>query len=183
MSHNNRSQTCPNSYIWIVTGKGKSILKTLFLILIGASYGMLSSAGVFTVLVAVGLVPRFAGKTHTSKKVILYEEMVIFGTMTGCVLSIFSRYCQFGAWWQSRFPEKMALWNGIGVFCQAVYGLFAGMFIGCLALAIAEMLDSIPILTRRISFRHGIGLAVLSMAIGKLCGSLLYFLTELHRTA
>lgn len=157
-------------------------MKTLFLILIGASYGMLSSAGVFTVLVAVGLVPRFAGKTHTSKRVVLYEEMVIFGTLTGCVLSIFSRYCRFGAWWQARFPEKMALWNGIGVFSQAVYGLFAGMFIGCLALAIAEMLDSIPILTRRISFRHGIGLVVLSMAVGKLCGSLIYFFTELHRT-
>lgn len=158
-------------------------MKTLFLILIGASYGMLSSAGVFTVLVAVGLVPRFAGKTHTSKKVVLYEEMVIFGTLIGCVLSIFNQYCQFAAWWQERFPEKMALWLGIGVFWQVVYGLFAGMFIGCLALAIAEMLDSIPILTRRISFRHGIGLAVLGMAAGKLCGSLFYFLAELHHTA
>lgn len=158
-------------------------MKTLFLAVIGASYGMLSSAGVFTVLVAVGLVPRFAGKTHTSRKVVLYEEMVIFGTLTGCVLSIFSRYCQFGAWWQARFPERMELWNGIGVLSQTVYGLFAGMFIGCLALAIAEMLDSIPILTRRISFRHGIGLAILSMAIGKLCGSLIYFFTEFHRTA
>ncbi len=158
-------------------------MKTLFLIFAGASYGMLSSAGVFTVLVAVGLVPRFAGETHTAKKVVLYEEMVIFGTLTGCALSIFERYCQFGAWWQGRFPEKMKLLLGIGVFWQAVYGLFAGMFIGCLALAIAEMLDSIPIMTRRICFRHGIGLAVLSMAAGKLCGSLFYFLTEFHRTA
>lgn len=158
-------------------------MKTLSLIFAGASYGLLSSAGVFTVLVAVGLVPRFAGKTHTAKKVVLYEEMVIFGTLTGCILSIFARYCQFGAWWQNRYPEKIELWLDIGVFCQAVYGLFAGMFIGCLALAIAEMLDSIPIMTRRISFRHGIGLTVLGMAIGKLCGSLLYFLTEFHRTA
>ena len=158
-------------------------MKTLFLIFVGASYGMLSSAGVFTVLVAVGLVPRFAGKTHTAKKVVLYEEMVIFGTMTGCILSIFARYCQFGAWWQNRYPEKLELWLGIGVVCQAFYGLFAGMFIGCLALAIAEMLDSIPIMTRRISFRHGIGLAVLGMAAGKLCGSLFYFLAEFHRTA
>lgn len=158
-------------------------MKTLFLIFVGASYGLLSSAGVFTVLVAVGLVPRFAGKTHTAKKIVLYEEMVIFGTLTGCVLSIFARYCQFGAWWQNRYPEKLELWLSIGAVCQAVYGLFAGMFIGCLALAIAEMLDSIPIMTRRVSFRHGIGLAVLGMAAGKLCGSLLYFLTEFHRTA
>ena len=154
-----------------------------FLILLGVSYGMLAAAGVFTVLVAVGLVPRFAGKTHTAGHVVLYEEMVIFGTLTGCVLSIFSRYCQFGAWWQTTFPGQENLLYGIGIVCQAVFGLFAGMFVGCLALAIAEMLDSIPIFSRRISFRHGLGLAVLSMAAGKLCGSVVYFLTELHRTA
>lgn len=157
-------------------------MKTCFLALLGASYGVLSSAGVFTVLVAVGLVPRFAGKTHTANRVLLYEEMVVFGAVTGCILSIFNRYCQFGAWWQARFPERLSLWLGIGVFLQAVYGIFAGMFIGCLALAIAEMLDSIPIFARRISFRHGLGLAILSMAVGKLCGSLLYFWLEFHRT-
>ncbi len=152
------------------------------LVLAGVSYGLLAAAGVFTVLAAVGLVPRFAGKTHTAEYVLLYEEMVIFGTLTGCVLSVFSRYCQFGAWWQGRFPGQKRLLYGIGGIWQAVFGFFAGMFVGCLALAIAEMLDSIPILTRRISFRHGLGLAVVSMAAGKICGSILYFLTELHRT-
>ena len=156
-------------------------MKWLFLVIIGASYGMLAAAGVFTVLVAVGLVPRFAGKTHTAKKVLLYEEMVILGTVVGTLLSVFPEYWQIAAFWQQRYPEQMQLWNGIGSCIQAVFGLFSGMFIGCLALAIAEMLDSIPIFTRRISFRHGIGLAILSMAVGKLCGSLLYFWTELHR--
>lgn len=158
------------------------MMRTFFLILTGFSYGLLAAAGVFTVFVAVGLVPRFAGKTHTAKYVALYEEMVIFGTLTGCVLSIFFRYCQFHAWWQQRWPQYTVLLDGMGVFVQILFGLFAGMFVGCLALAIAEMLDSIPIFTRRISFRHGLGLVVLSMAAGKLCGSLLYFLTELHRT-
>ncbi len=159
------------------------MLRIFFLFLIGISYGLLAAAGVFTVLVAVGLVPRFAGKTHTAKHVVLFEEMVIFGTLTGCVFSVFSRYCQFGEWWQQHFPGQLGLLYGLGTFWQAVFGLFAGMFIGCLALAIAEMLDSIPILSRRISFRHGLGLAVISMAAGKLCGSIIYFLTELHRTA
>lgn len=157
-------------------------MKTLFLAILGASYGLLAAAGVFTVLVAVGLVPRFAGRTHTGKKVVLYEEMVIFGTLFGCVLSVFSRYCQIGAWLQARFPEKVEWLMGAGNLFQAVYGIFAGMFIGCLALAIAEMLDSIPIFSRRISFRHGLGFAILGMALGKLCGSLIYFATEMHRT-
>ncbi len=159
------------------------IVGGIFLAVVGASYGLLAAAGVFTVLVAVGLVPRFAGKTHTAGKVLLYEEMVIFGTIAGSMLSIFPEYCQFGAWWQQHVPDLQGLWLQAGIFWQAMFGLFAGMFIGCLALAIAEMLDSIPIFTRRISFRHGIGLAILAMAAGKLCGSLLYFWQELHRTA
>lgn len=157
-------------------------MRVFFLIILGTSYGLLAAAGVFTVLVAVGLVPRFAGKTHTGKKVVLYEEMVIFGTLFGCIISVFSRYCGVGAWLQQRYPEHLQTVLGLGNAFQAVFGIFAGMFIGCLALAIAEMLDSIPIFARRISFRHGLGFTILGMAAGKLCGSLVYFWAELHRT-
>lgn len=163
--------------------KVEGMAGALFLSLFGISYGLLAAAGVFTVLVAVGLVPRFAGRTHTGKKVVLYEEMVIFGTLFGCLLSVFVRYCQVGAWLQNRFPEQTDVLLATGDVFQAVFGIFAGMFIGCLALAIAEMLDSIPIFARRISFRHGLGFAILGMAAGKLCGSLIYFWAELHRTA
>lgn len=160
-----------------------TIVKLFLLALFGFGFGALASAGVFTVLVAVGLVPRFAGKTHTAGKVVLYEEMVIFGTLTGCFISIFYRYSQIGAFLQERFPGGSGWWELLGNLGLLLFGLFGGMFIGCLALAIAEMLDSIPILARRVSFRHGLGYAILSMAVGKLCGSLFYFITEFHKTA
>ena len=156
-------------------------LKSLFLGFVGLCYGLLAAAGVFTVLVAVGLVPRFAGKTHTATKVFLYEEMVVLGTLAGSFVTIFPEYCQMGAFLQKKLPGLIQLCNGLGLGIQAIFGLFSGMFIGCLALAIAEMLDSIPIFARRISFRHGIGLAILSMALGKLCGALLFFFFVLHR--
>ena len=38
----------------------------------GVSAGLLVSGGVFTVLLSVGLVPRFAGITNTGKKIFLY---------------------------------------------------------------------------------------------------------------
>lgn len=187
-------------------GESKRTMKYIFLIFAGASFGLLAAAGVFTVLTAVGLVPRFAGKTHTARKILLFEEMVIIGTIVGCFVSIFPEYCQVGAGLErletlvelpgplierlvqvleQRAVRETAVVNGlqqtIGVLLQGSFGLFAGMFIGCLALAIAEMLDSIPIFARRIGFRHGIGLAVFSVAIGKLVGSLWYFWIELHR--
>ena len=156
------------------------LIRQLLLIVTGASYGLLSAAGVFTVLVAVGLIPRFAGKTHTARYVLLYEEMVIFGTLAECFATVF-RNTVSGEILQERFPEKMRLWTCNGVAAQAVFGLFAGMFIGCLALAIAEMLDSIPIFARRISFRHGLGWGHSGYGCGKICGSLFYFATELYQ--
>lgn len=154
-------------------------LKILLLVVFGGSFGLLAAAGVFTVLVAVGLIPRFAGKSHTAGQLILYEEMVVFGTMAGGFVSVFERYCHFGEWFVARGLPQTAV-QAAGTAVVILFGLFAGMFIGCLALAIAEMLDSIPIFSRRAGFRHGLGIAVCAMAAGKLCGSLWYFFVGLH---
>ena len=139
------------------------------LALVGFSFGALSAAGVFTVLAAVSLVPRFVGKTHTGKDVKTYENMIILGTIVGGMYSLYEY--RFLAWKSSYLP-----WAEFGVL--AVGGIFCGMFVGCLALAIAEMLDSIPIFARRARLSKGAGVVVLSIAIGKLVGSLLYFCME-----
>ncbi len=52
-------------------------LRQLLLLVIGVSAGLIVSAGVFTVLISVGLIPRFAGKMHVAKKVFVLEEMVV----------------------------------------------------------------------------------------------------------
>ena len=139
------------------------IFSYILLTVIAFSFGLLAAAGVFTVFVAVGLIPRFCGKTHTAKKIFLYEDMVILGTIIGSYFSIFERYIHIGAWFYNLFPYAQDFWNIVGNGCLGFAGIFYGMFVGCLALAIAEMLDSIPIFTRRISFRHGLGCAILFM--------------------
>ncbi len=136
-------------------------IKEIFLMLIFGSFGFIVSAGVFTVLLAVGLIPRFAGKTHTGDHIFLYEEMVVAGSIIGNLWSVFQISIGLGQWF------------------LILFGFFAGIFVGCLALAIAEMLDTIPIFARRIGFRHGLGLVVLSVAFGKLLGSLIYFFYRL----
>lgn len=154
------------------------IWQQFFLGILGLSAGILVSAGVFTVLLSVGLVPRFAGQTHTSRNVFLYEEMVVLGTMTGDFFSIFPGCGYVGEWIREKLLFGVAtvvVWKWAASVLMALFGLFAGIFVGCLALAIAEMLDSIPILTRRIGFRHGLGFMVLGIALGKLVGSLIYF--------
>lgn len=151
------------------------LIKYIGMAILGVSFGALISGGVFTVLIAIGLIPRFAGKTHTAKKVFLYEEMVIAGTLFGNILSVFGNYLPIGEFMKNTIGMSSNIWDIFGSFFLILYGTFAGMFVGCLALAIAEMLDTIPIFARRIGFRKGLGIAVIAMALGKGIGSLIYF--------
>lgn len=154
-------------------------LKQMFLALIGGSAGLIVSAGVFTVLISVGLIPRFAGKMHVADKVFVLEEMVICGTLAGSFFSIYSRLAMIGTFVREHalfgVEATEGVWRLAGTLIQIIFGLFAGIFVGCLALAIAEMLNTIPVFARRIGFRHGLGIAILSVAMGKLIGSIIYF--------
>lgn len=154
-------------------------LKQILLAVIGISAGLIVSAGVFTVLISVGLIPRFAGKMHVARKIFVLEEMVVFGTLAGGFFSIFSDWGMIGEFVKQRqlFGQGTTngIWNFIGTVFLILFGLFAGIFVGCLALAIAEMLNTIPVFARRIGFRHGLGIAILAVAFGKLLGSLIYF--------
>ncbi len=140
------------------------MMKQVLLGICGVSFGALASAGVFTVLATVGLVPRFAGKMHVARKIFALEEAVICGTILGGVASVFY-----------KFLGEAILPYAVGQVLLSIFGIFAGMFVGCLALAIAEMLNSIPIFARRIGFRHGLGVAILCVALGKVAGSIFYF--------
>ena len=163
-------------------------LETIFMGILGGAAGFGVSGGVFTTLIAIGLIPRFAGKTHTAKHIFLYEEMVICGTLFGGIVTVFFPFLQVHKWFGDDFTRNGVFYEGLlagnwypilGAFILLVFGLFSGIFVGCLALAIAEMLDTIPIFARRSGFRHGIGIAILCMAIGKTVGSLIYFIKEL----
>ena len=128
------------------------------------------SAGVFTVLFVVGLIPRFAGRTDTARCELFYEECLVFGAILADGLSIYPIRGSLG-----ELTAQMAHANVLLTAILVLIGTFAGIFVGSLAMAIAEMLDSIPIFTRRVGFRHGLGIVVLAMALGKMTGSFVYF--------
>jgi len=149
-------------------------IEQILLGVVGFAAGTGVSGGVFTTLIAVGLIPRFAGKTHTAKHIFLYEEMVVCGTLFGGLVSVFLPFLDVKGF-ADRLPWLQGIYPLVGTGILIIFGLFAGIFVGCLALAIAEMLDSIPIFARRMKFRHGVGIVILCMAIGKTVGSLIYF--------
>ncbi len=116
---------------------------------------------------------------HVARRIFVLEEMVVFGTLFGGFFSIFSDWGMIGAFVRGHnlFGSEATegVWNLLGMLFLLIFGTFAGIFVGCLALAIAEMLNTIPIFARRIGFRHGLGIAILAVALGKLTGSLIYF--------
>lgn len=154
-------------------------LKLLLLIVAGLGFGFLSSSGVFTVFISVGLVPRFADKTHTAYAANRYENWIVLGAIAGCIFSAYYGFFYQGGLWEIFSKMGIVMPEVVGNVLLAAYGLFAGMFVGCFAIAIAETLNTIPIFVRRVSLGKGIGIVLLGVALGKTAGSLIYFIEEL----
>ncbi|MCL2387009.1 MAG: stage V sporulation protein AB [Defluviitaleaceae bacterium] len=127
-------------------------------VLIGFGSGMVIAAAVFAFITVIGVVPRFAQKTNTQQHCRIYETAIavggIFGTIAG--------FASF------RLP--------FGVVGAVIISLCVGIFYGCLAMSLAEVLDVMPILTRRGNIKRGLFFFVMAIAIGKFVGSMLYFL-------
>lgn len=131
--------------------------KQMILAVFGLSSGMLVAGGLFSFIVSLGVISDFADRTHTGNKILLYEDAVMLGGILGNVAYMY----------QVRLFEAPLL---LGIF-----GLFAGVFVGCWAMALAEILNVFPIFIRRANLLKGIPYIILSIAIGKGIGATLYF--------
>lgn len=127
----------------------------IILFLISMMFGIAVSAGFIAFIVLIGAMARIIGKTHTAKHVLLYENILVLGVTAGNVVYLY------------HLPLP------VGQIGLAVMGLFSGIFTGCLAGALAEVIDIFPIFTRRFNLRKGLPYAVCSLAIGKGIGTFL----------
>ena len=118
---------------------------------------MVTAGAVFAFIAVIGVVPRMAQKTGTPAFIMLYEEGIIIGGIFGASTLMID--------WQ--LP--------IGRFAVMLLMLSVGIFYGCLAVSLAEVLDVIPVLTRRSGLKRGLKYFITALAAGKLIGSLLYF--------
>lgn len=89
--------------------------------------------------------------------VVWYETMIIAGGALGNIWIVF------------EIPMPLT-----SIFL-AVYGLFAGVYVGCLVMALAEMLRVIPILVNRLQIKEAFYLIPLAIAIGKITGTLFQY--------
>jgi len=127
-------------------------------VIIGFGSGLVVAGAVYAFITIVGVVPRLAQKTHTTGKIRVYESALALGGIFGTLAGIFRFYIPV---------------THIGVIAVS---LANGIFIGCLAMSLAEVLNVIPIFSRRARIQRGMFFLVMAIAIGKLVGALLYFL-------
>lgn len=125
--------------------------------IIGLSAGMIVASGLFSFITGLGVISDFADRTHTGEHVMLYEDAIVAGGILGNLIFVFRIPIPGGAW------------------IVAVFGLLAGIFTGCWAMALAEMLDVFPIFIRRMKLIRCIPWVILGTALGKTAGALLFF--------
>ncbi len=152
-----------------------TFIKQMFAAAIGLASGGIIAAGVFAFLAIIGVFPRLIGKTKTWSHLSLYETVIILGGTFGNVMDIY------------EFPVPVAekvsglLGDGAGMaaggMVTGIIGICIGIFVGCLVMSLAETLQALPVLSRRIHLAVGFQYVILSIALGKLMGSLIYFMT------
>lgn len=141
-------------------------LKGCILVFFGVISGVATSAGVIALLTKLGVVPRMIARWQVANAVLPCEFAVVLGAVGGCVLSI------------TRSPGTWAGWMDVFFIQQGVLlvvALCSGIYVGCQAMALAEILNVFPILFRRVKLQLGLRYTVLAVALGKLVGSLWYF--------
>lgn len=126
-------------------------------ILWGFSSGMIISTGIVAFITAIGIIPRLVMKTQISKHFYAIGTTIIFAATFGAVWSIEG----------VRMPMPKVF---IGILA---FGF--GIFVGCLAIAVAEILNVMPVMDRRIHIKKGVGFFIIAFAIGKLIGALYYW--------
>ncbi|MGN0343268.1 MAG: stage V sporulation protein AB [Roseburia sp.] len=133
-------------------------IKHVLLGICGLTAGAAAAAGTVAFLIMLKILPRIMGKSHTTANFMLYENIVALGIVLGNIVSVFL---------QIQLP--------LGHVFLAIYGICAGIFVGCIAMALAEVLRAFPIMFRRLKINEGLDLLMVSIALGKAAGSLYFF--------
>lgn len=134
------------------------LIKNFILLVISLCGGVVVAAGVFAFITMIGVFPRLAERTHTIAYSYSYETAIVAGGMAGNLITVF-------------MPQLPI----IGTPGLLSFGIFSGVFVGCLAMALAENLKVIPVLVKRTGLRYGLPWIIAALAAGKALGSFYQF--------
>lgn len=158
-----------------------NVVRIIFFAAFGLCGGGLVAAGLFAFISILGLVPRLAARTHTASQIHRYENWIVAGALFGNLINLHQvPFYQARIWLEQQLPMQWLTagyqWlSGLSLAFSALVGTTSGIFVGCLVMSLAETLDALPTMNRRIHLAVGLQYIIETLAVGKLVGSLVYF--------
>jgi stage V sporulation protein AB len=134
------------------------IIKPLLILFIGLAGGLAVGAGLVAFLTVLGIIPRITQLTKTVRYIQAYEWGIVAGAVSGGIVSL--RDYGFG----------------LSSYWLIPLGLLCGAFIGMLAAALTEVLNVLPILSKRMGIFERIVILLMAIVLGKVMGSLFHWI-------
>lgn len=134
-------------------------MRSVICILFGLSGGLVVGGGVVAFFTALGVLINILKFTKTEK----YREIAEISVLAGSLLASIFYFSDI------RFS--------LGKYILMVGGLFAGMFIGIAASALAETLDVMTVMADRLNILKWIYVGIFSIIFGKTFFSIVYWMT------
>ncbi|WP_183108685.1 stage V sporulation protein AB [Thermohalobacter berrensis] len=138
------------------------MIQKLFLAFFGLSGGVVVGSSFAAIVTLLDIVPRLSQLANSTHKISLYEKVITVSVVTVSLLYFLN------------------ITLNINKIILLAIGLVMGIFIGLLAAALAEVLNVIPVLVRRFSIINHLYYVLMSMAFGKIIGSLVQWLVLIN---
>lgn len=132
------------------------------------SQGIVAGSAWVALLTVLDLVPRLATLTRPRPQTVFLEMAILGG-------SLYAALADLGNLRAGAGGVTMGLRIVIVV---PLVSLFCGVFIGMLAASLAEVLNVLPVLTRRFGIHSYAGFLISALAIGKTVGSFIGFILD-----
>lgn len=138
-------------------------MKSILLVLTGLSSGLIIGSATAAFITILDLIPRLVQITGTKKYAVIFQDSFALGA-TICSLLYFLNF-------------SLKLNKLFSVIISFIMGIFTGM----LSSGLTEVINVIPVFSKKFKMKHKLKYIVAALLIGKTSGSLWYWLRFLKR--
>jgi stage V sporulation protein AB len=133
-------------------------LRGLLIGITGLAGGFAVGSAFVALLIVLDLIPRLVQLTRAYRRSSVFESGILLGALYWSCSDLFN--------WSFQLPVQFLLLPAI----------FQGLFVGMFAAALTEVLNVIPILSKRLKLMPYLFSLLLAMVLGKVTGSLVDWL-------
>lgn len=133
-------------------------MRYLLIILIGLGGGLVVGNALAAFVALLDIIPRLVQISETQKYKVLYQNAFILGVIAFTFLYFTDFYIEL---------------NSISLI---IIGLIMGIYAGIFSSALAEVLNVIPVLSKKLKLKNELKLLIYALLMGKVVGSLYYWL-------